>query len=189
MESNEPSEVTLLLKRMRSGSPEVERRLFELIYGELRRIAGARMRVERQEHTLSPTALVHEAYLKLSGTEDTFAGRSHFLAVAARAMRQILVDHARARQAAKRGGSAAEYSLEGLEIAAPQSDEDLILLDDALGRLAAMSPRQARVVELRYFAGLTEEEVAGVLDVTRRTVNRDWSMARAWLHGELSGEK
>jgi RNA polymerase sigma factor (TIGR02999 family) len=184
-EPEHPTEVTLLLHRLQSGSPDVEGRLFELIYGELRRIAGARMQSERPDHTLSATALVHEAYLRLSGTDETFANRTHFLAVAARAMRHILVDHARARRAAKRGGAAEEFSLEGEDVAAPQSDEELLMLDDALARLAAMSPRQSRVIELRYFAGLTEEEVASVLGVTRRTVNRDWSMARAWLHGQL----
>ena len=184
-DSSRPTEVTLLLHRLRAGSPDVEGRLFELIYGELRRIAAARMQSERPAHTLSPTALVHEVYLRMSGSEETFENRTHFLAVAARAMRHILVDHARARRANKRGGEAENLSIEGMDVPSPQSDEELLLLDDALDRLAAMSPRQSRVIELRYFAGLTEEEVASVLGVTRRTVNRDWSMARAWLHGQL----
>ncbi len=184
-DSTQPTEVTLLLQRLRAGSPDAEGRLFELIYGELRRIAAARMQAERPSHTLTPTALVHEAYLRLSGTDETFSSRTHFLAVAARAMRHILVDHARARCASKRGGAAGNIPLEALDVPAPQSDEELLLLDDALERLSAMSPRQGRVVELRYFAGLTEEEVASVLGVTRRTVNRDWSMARAWLHSQL----
>ncbi|MFN0169212.1 MAG: ECF-type sigma factor, partial [Bryobacteraceae bacterium] len=180
-----PTEVTRLLRELRSGSPDVESRLFELIYRELRRMAGARMQSERPAHTLSPTALVHEVYLRMSGTDETYENRAHFLAVAARAMRHILVDHARARRAEKRGALADAVALEGLDVPAPQTDEELLLLDDALGRLAAMSPRQSQVVEMRYFAGLTEEEVATVLGVTRRTVNRDWSMARAWLYGQL----
>jgi RNA polymerase sigma factor (TIGR02999 family) len=183
--NREESEVTLLLRRFSLGEKEVESRLFDLIYAELRRIAAARMQAERPSHTLSPTALVHEAYIKLANTDESFENRSHFLAVAARAMRNILVDHARARHAHKRGGLSDPVALEGLDVPAPENDEELIGLDDALNRLAGMSPRQAKVVELRYFAGLTETEVASILGVTRRTVNRDWSMARAWLWGQL----
>ena len=184
-EFHQPTELTLLLHQLRSGSSEVESRLFELIYGELRRIAAVRMQAERPSHTLSPTALVHEAYLRISGAEETYEDRNHFLAIAAKAMRNILVDHARARHAEKRGGAADCIALGGLDVAAPQTDEELLGLDDALDRLAQVNPRQARVVELRYFAGLTEAEVASVLGVTRRTVNRDWSMAKAWLYGQL----
>lgn len=180
-------EVTRLLRSLREGAQGSEERLFALIYGELRRMAAARMQAERADHTLSPTALVHEAYLRLAGAEEQFEDRSHFLAVAARAMRRILVDHARGRRAAKRGGGEGAAHVDSLDAPAASSDEELLLLNEALERLAELSPRQGRVVELRYFAGLTEDEVASALGVTRRTVNRDWSMARAWLHRELRG--
>jgi len=123
----------------------------------------------------------------VAGGDGQFEDRSHFLAVAARAMRRILVDHARGRRAAKRGGGEGTAHVDGLDAPAASSDEELLVLNEALERLAELSPRQGRVVELRYFAGLTEDEVASALGVTRRTVNRDWSMARAWLHRELRG--
>jgi RNA polymerase sigma factor (TIGR02999 family) len=169
--SDQPTEITILLEQIRAGTPGAENRLFELIYAELRRMAASRMRFERGSHTLSATALVHEAFMRMAGTEERISNRAHFFAVAAKAVRNILVDHARARRAAKRGAAMDPVALEGLDVPAPQSDEELINLDAALDRLASMSPRQARVVELRFFAGLSEEEVATVLDVTRRTVN------------------
>jgi RNA polymerase sigma factor (TIGR02999 family) len=161
-------------------------KLVELLYAELRRIAAVRMRAEDPSHTLTPTALVHEAYVRLlNSAELQFQDRSHFLAVAAQAMRRILVDHARAKRAARRGGGQVAASQE-YDIAIPETEDDILALDEALSRLAEMSPRQCRVVELRYFAGLTEEQVAEVLGVTRRTVNRDWQVARAWLHSQMT---
>lgn len=181
--------VTELLKLLKDGHREVVPQLVEMVYCELRRIAAGRMQAERPSHTLTPTALVHEAYLRLAGSADLqFQDRTHFFAVAAQAMRRILVDHARARCAARRGGGPGSTPLEGIDVAVPQSDEELVELDDALLRLAEFSPRQGSVVEMRYFAGLTEDEVAEVLGVTRRTVNRDWQMARAWLHSQMRPE-
>ena len=185
-QSQQTTEVARLLTQLRSGSRDAERRLFELVYTELRRIAAVRIKAERAEHTLSATALVHEAYLRMSGATETIENRTHFLLVAARAMRHILVDHARARRAGKRGGEVNRISLEEVNVAAAPSDVQLVGLNDALDRLAEISPRQSQVVELRYFAGLTEEQIAESLGVTRRTVNRDWAMARAWLYAQLN---
>jgi RNA polymerase sigma factor (TIGR02999 family) len=181
--------VTLLLRRLRSGAEDAEPRLIELIYEELRRRASALMLGERQSHTLTPTALVHEAYLRLiSAYEHTFESRTHFFAVAATAMRRVLVDHARARNAGKRGPGG-KVPLDELQIASPVKDEQMLALDEALTRLAKFSPRQSRVVELRYFAGLTETEVAGLLGVSRKTVNRDWELARSWLFGQIKDRR
>ena len=162
---------------------------FALVYDELRRLAAAALRHERPDHTLQPTALVHEAYLRLAD-EPTgrWQNRSHFLAVAARAMRRILVDHARKHNAVKRGSGAVRLNLDDLEYAAsvPTDAVDLVTLDDALGRLAALDPRQARIVELRFFGGLSVEETAAVIDASPRTVKRDWQFARAWLKREMA---
>jgi RNA polymerase sigma factor (TIGR02999 family) len=177
-------EVTQLVRLLGAGQEDVKGRLFELVYGELRCIAGARMKAERPGHTLTPTALVNEAYLRLNGTSDLrFTDRAHFLAVLAQAMRRVLVDHARARRAAKRD-DAALRELEWLTCAR-ESDDRILALDTALTELNELNPRQSRVVELRYFAGLTEDEVASVLGVTRRTVTRDWNIARTWLYMKL----
>ena len=181
-------EITRLLRLLHSGDRGVEAQLIELIYGELRRIAAVRMRSERPGHTLTPTALVNEAWLRLGSEWQGYVeDRQHFLAVVSTAMRRVLVDHARARQAQKRDGVLAREPVEEFQIAAPESDEMLLALNDALDRLSAINPRWVRVVELRYFSGLSEDEVATVLGLTRRTVTRDWAMARAWLFGELRG--
>jgi len=183
-------EVTRLLRVARDGNPEALDRIFDLVYEELRRIAAARLRAEREGHTLQPTALVNEAYMKLvaspgAGLQD----RSHFLSVAARAMRQVLVDHARRRDAAKRGAGVEPATLTGRGLASPDASgldsDELLALDDALDRLDALDSRLRQVVELRFFGGLTDTEVGEVLGVTRRTVQRDWTRARAWLYGEL----
>ena len=183
---NEPAgEVTQLLRSLCAGARDAEPRLMELVYEELRRRASALMSGERGGHTLTPTALVHEAYLRLTAAYDhTFESRAHFLAIAATAMRRILVDHARARAAAKRGPGE-RIPLDDLQIASPMRDAQILALDEALTRLAELSPRQCRVVELRFFGGLTESEVASLLGLTRRTVNRDWEMARSWLFGQV----
>ena len=181
-------EITRLLRLLHSGDRGVEGQLIELIYGELRRIAAVRMRSERPGHTLTPTALVNEAWLRLGSEWQGYVeDRRHFLAVVSTAMRRVLVDHARARQAQKRDGVLAREPIEEFQIAAPESDEMLLALNDALERMSAINPRWVRVVELRYFSGLSEDEVATVLGLTRRTVTRDWAMARAWLFGELHG--
>jgi RNA polymerase sigma factor (TIGR02999 family) len=181
------SDVTGLLVAWEQGDDEALRRVATLVYDDLRAIAAARLRGERSGHTLQPTALVHEAYLRLSEQRRRqWKERRQFFAVASRVMRQVLVDHARARQAAKRGGEATRIEVTALgEIAAPAEVFDVLPLDEALTRLAALQPRLARVVELRFFGGLEVEETAALLDCSPRTVKRDWALARAWLVREL----
>lgn len=160
--------------------------LFPQLYAELREIADRLLRGEVTGHTLQPTALVHEAWFKLAGPRAPQpVDRTHFLALAARAMRQVLVDHARRRRALKRGGPAVDLSIADDRLGFSIPLDDLLSVDDALTRLAENSPRLARVVELRFFAGLSEEETARALEVTTRTIQRDWAKARAWLHAEL----
>lgn len=179
-----PGEVTQLLQRVRGGEPEAFNRLFPMVYGELRQAAARLLRNERPGHTLHPTDLVHEAYLKLAGrVEADWQNRAHFFGIAARAMRQILVDHARRRNAAKRGGG--DPQVLDLPTGFGLPFDELLALDDALDRLDRESSRLRQVVEYRFFGGLTEEEVATLLGVTTRTAQRDWVKARAWLHKEL----
>lgn len=162
---------------------------FALVYDELRRLAASALRHERADHTLQPTALVHEAFLRLADEPTArWQNRGHFLAVAARAMRRILVDHARRYNAQKRGSGAVRLSLDdaGHAAAVPTETLDLVVLDDALGRLAALDARQARIVELRFFGGLSVEETADIVGASARTVKRDWQMARAWLKREMA---
>lgn len=163
-------------------------RLFAIVYDELRRLAAAALRRERADHTLQPTALVHEAFLRLVDVpEDRWNDRGHFIALAARAMRRVLVDHARGRNALKRGNAEVRVPFEDVDIAAGEpGDVDLVALDDVLERLAALDARQARIVELRFFGGLTVEETAALIGSSPRTVKRDWQMARAWLRRELA---
>lgn len=180
--------VTALLARAAGGDRGAFDGAVALVYDELRRLAHAQLRRERPGHTLDTGALVHEAYLRLGdGRGAAWEGRGHFLAVAAAAMRRVLVDHARRAHAAKRGGAAHPLPLDdaALASAAALPDERLLALDDALARLAALDPRQARVVECRYFGGLTEEETARALGMGLRTVKRDWARARAWLYRAL----
>ncbi len=169
-----------------TGTPAPGDELFLRLYADLREIADRLLKREAVGHTLQPTALLHEAWLKLSGTRQPKAvDRSHYLALAARAMRQVLVDHARKRRTAKRGGDVAEVTLADDQLGISMPLDELIALDDALRRLATHDERLAKVVELRFFAGLGEDEAAEVLGVTTRTVQRDWVKARAWLHTEL----
>ncbi len=161
--------------------------LISVVYNELRRLAAHYMKAERPDHTLQPTALVHEAYLRLVGRgQRDWKDRAHFFAVAADTMRTLLVDHARARLAAKRGGGRTRTELGDTAETNCLEGEDLIALDEALSRLAVQDARQARIVELRYFGGLDIREVAAVLGISERTVKREWSMAKAWLYVELS---
>ena len=163
--------------------------LFEIVYEELRRVAAAAIRRERPGHTLQPTALVHEAYLRLARESDErWESRAHFLAVAAQAMRRVLVDHARGRNAQKRGSGEGGVPLEDVDGAALGQDQevDFLALDVALARLAALDARQAHLVELRFFGGLTVEESARVVGISPRTVKREWQVARAWLKREMS---
>ncbi len=171
---------------MDSSSPRLDI-LLPPLYDELRRLAARAMRTERPDHTLQPTALVHEAYLKLSqSAELEVGGRPQLYVLAARAMRQILVDHARARRTAKRGGLAVQVTLDGAQARAPANAFDLLALDQALGRLGEIDPRQEEVVELRFLAGLSVEEAARALGVSPTTVKRESAMARAWLFRELT---
>jgi RNA polymerase sigma factor (TIGR02999 family) len=183
------ADVTRLLLDLSGGSREAMDRLLPAIYGELRRIAQERLRRERDDHTLSTTDLVHEAYLRLVDvTRVQWRDRAHFYAAAAGVMRRLLVDWARAKHAEKRGGDARAISLDGMAgegPAAPTRPEELLALDEALDRLRARSERQARVVECRYFAGLSIEETAEALGVSATTVKDDWRIARAWLYREL----
>ena len=180
-------EVTQLLADLCRGKQEVAPQLIPLVYEELRRLARHFMRLERPDHTLQTTALIHEAYLRLvEQRETTWQNRAHFFAVAAQSMRRILVDHARASQTAKRGGNAEIVSLGEEPIAFSQEKSgELIALDEALTRLADLSPRQTQIIELRFFGGLSVEETAEVLQIAPRTVKRDWRVARAWLHREV----
>jgi RNA polymerase sigma factor (TIGR02999 family) len=160
-----------------------------VVYGELRRLARHYVRRERPDHTLQATALVHEAYMRLVDQRGvTWQNRAHFFGVAAQLMRRILVDYARRHRAAKRGGSFVQVSLNDALALPEEQGEDVLALDDALERLAAIDPRQARVVELRLFSGLTVEEAAEVLDVSAATVKREWTMAKAWLSREIQSE-
>jgi RNA polymerase sigma factor (TIGR02999 family) len=175
--------VTALLQAWGDGDLAARDRLFPLIYGDLRRRAAHYLRRERPGHTLQPTALVHEAYVRLAGsTRMAWTGRAHFLAVASQAMRRVLVDHARSKRAGKRWGHRVQVPLEeGAAGSAEPREVDLILLDESLDELAALAPAQARLVELRFFGGLTTEEAADVLGVSHATVERRWNLARAWL--------
>lgn len=181
-----PDDVTELLQRFRTGDKQAEAQLLESLHSELKRLARRYLSGERQGHTLQPTALVNEAYMKLIDVKaHEWRDRVHFIAVAARVMRQILVDHARRRRADKRGGGVdALPIIETIVPAAPKS-EDLIDLDEALQRLEKKDPRAFRIVELRYFGGLSIEETAEVLGVSPRTVKRDWMLGRSWLRGEI----
>jgi RNA polymerase sigma factor (TIGR02999 family) len=184
MPDSAPRDLTPLLHRA-GDDPEAFEALLPLVYDELRQLAAARLRHERPDHTLQPTALVHEAYLRLAGgAARPYADRGHFFRVAARAMRQVLVDHARARRTAKRDAAAAGRFV--TEPAGPGLD-DLLAVDTALEKLASLDPRQARVIELRFFAGLGIEETATALGVSPATVKRDWLVARAWLQQEIDG--
>jgi RNA polymerase sigma factor (TIGR02999 family) len=178
-----PDAVSALLRAWVGGDIEARDRLMPLVYQDLRRRAAAYLRRERVDHTLQPTALVHETYLRLTGQERvTCRNRAHFFGIAAQMMRRILVDHARGHHRSKRGGDASKVTLDERLVAVTPSNCDLLVLDDALTELAAIDPQQSRIVELRYFGGLTESETADVLGVSRSTVTREWQTARAWLH-------
>lgn len=182
-----PGEVTRLLHDLKLGQKDAEERLIPLVYAELRRIAGAYLRRESPDHSLQPTALVHEAYLRLSDIKEIdWQSRSHFFAVAATIMRRILVDHARANHARKRRDGWDAISLNEGILPSPERAPEILALDEALDRLGRLDARQARIVELRFFAGMSEEEIGEVLRISSRTVKRDWRVAKAWLFKELS---
>ena len=179
-----PGEVTILLARVKSGDRDALTELMPIVYRELRRLAGRLLRDERAGHTLEPTALVHEAYLCLVGQDRAnWQNRPQFMAIAAQVMRRILLEYARRRSALKRTAA---------EPAKPDGRqgrwEEILAVNQALQRLEQLSPQQARIAEMRYFAGLSVEEAAAALDISTRTVKREWAAARGWLHAELSGE-
>jgi len=178
-------EVTRLLRAWSRGDETALEALIPLIYRELRQRAHRYMARERPGHTLQTTALINEAYLRLAGSPVAWESRNHFFAIAARMMRRILVDHARTRRSLKRGGEGRPVSLDEEHLAGGQPDRDLVSLDDALDALAALDPRKVRVVELRFFGGLSVEETAEVLKVSPQTVMRDWRLAKAWLLREM----
>jgi RNA polymerase sigma factor (TIGR02999 family) len=182
-----PGEITRLLQAMRSGDRRAEEELMAIVHPELRRLAAAYLRRESPGHTLQATELVHELYLRLAGKTGQIENSAHLRALAAQVMRNILVDHARARRAEKRGGDARRIDLDALQIGSSGMDEKIMALEEALTRLSEWDQRQARVVELRFFGGMTEEEIGEVLDMSVRTVKRDWQQARAWLYAEIGG--
>jgi len=187
MGDEQSHDVTQLLRRLSAGDRSAKNELLPHVYAELKRLAAAQLRNERPGHTLQATALVHEVYLRLTNSEaPPWQDRLHFFAVAAKLMRRILVDHVRRRQAGKRGGAAVKISFDdALQI----SNEQCSLidhLDEALDRLSKLHPRKADIVELRFFGGLTEDEIASLFGISSRTVKRDWMTARAWLYGELT---
>ena len=188
MEQEPLSEVSLLLQEWRDGDRKALDALLPLVYKELRRLAHFQLRKERPDHTLQSAALVNEAYLRLVGLKTPqWESRTHFLAIAAQLMRQILVDYARRHIAAKRGGrSVCKVSLRDANLAQRQEGVDVLALDEALESLAKIDPRQSRMVELRFFAGLSLEEISEALEIAPATVQRDWTAARAWLHREIS---
>jgi RNA polymerase sigma factor (TIGR02999 family) len=189
--SSPQQNITGLLAEVRRGNKSAESQLGGAVYGELRRIASRHMRLERPGHTLQATALVNEAYMKLLVQDKDWQNRAHFFAVASSLMRRILVDHARARASVKRGGGAARVDLDaiqqdGIFAAGPNKIEKLLILDEALSRLKLLDERHLRIVEMRFFGGMTDKEIADVLGLSERTIVREWGIARAWLHSELS---
>jgi RNA polymerase sigma-70 factor (ECF subfamily) len=187
MVETSPGDVTRLLVQLQKGNSEAESELIVVVYAELRRLAAHYMRLERRGHTLQTSDLVHEAYLRLVRQDNvSWQNRSHFFGVAAQIMRRILVDHARKHVAKKRGGSRARISLDVALLVAKTPSFQILALDEALSRLTKQDERLGRVVELRFFGGLSEDEAAEVLGISTRTVKRDWGVARAWLYRELN---
>ena len=187
MDTAPQGDITILLQRVASGDADATERLAEAVYAELRRIATRLMVHERRDHTLQATVLADEAYVNLIDQRDrTWQNRSHFFAVASQAMRRLLVDYGRRKRTLKRGGELQRIELDVPAIDPKGGYEEVLAVNEALDRLAAIDARQARIVELRYFGGLTEDETAEVLQISTRTVKRDWTVARAWLLAELT---
>jgi RNA polymerase sigma factor (TIGR02999 family) len=185
--TSSPPNVTELLQNWSDGDKQAQEKLFQVVYNELHRQAARYLRNEQPGLSLQTTDLIHEAYLRLIDQQHVeWQNRLHFYGIAAQVMRRILVDHARSRLAAKRGGSAIRLPLEEAMVVLPGHDLDFLALDEALNRLAQMDAQQSQIVELRFFSGLSVEETAKVLDVSERTVKRDWNVAKAWLRRELS---
>lgn len=183
--AKEKHEVTVLLQSLNNGNREAVDELVPIVYSELQRLASYYLRSERAGHTLQPTALVHEAFLKLVEQETHWQNRTHFFAMAATVMRRILVDYARGHKADKRGGTAEKISLDEAFVFAQDRPTEMVALDEALEELARIDPRRAKVVELKFFGGLNNEEIAEALGVHSNTVLRDWNLARAWLKSQI----
>jgi RNA polymerase sigma factor (TIGR02999 family) len=184
-----PVGVTQLLVDWSRGDQQALDKIMPLVYDELRRLARSYMRRERPGHTLQTTGLVHEAYIRLVDQKVNWQSRAHFYGIAAQMMRRVLVDHANSNQRAKRGGGAIKLSLDEHDVAASEPDFDVVALDEALGRLEKIDPQRGRIVELRFFAGLSNEEASDILAISTATVQRQWAGARAWLYHELSRAK
>lgn len=185
--SSPPHEITQLLAEWSHGNQAALDKLYPLVYSELRRLAHGYLRRERKGHTLQTTALINEAYLRLVDQKHVhWANRSHFFGISAQIMRRILIDHARRYDYSKRGGGAQRISLDEAALVAKERGRALLMLDEALNSLAKIDARRSHVVELRYFGGLSNEEIAGVLKISENTVTRDWNLARAWLYQELN---
>jgi RNA polymerase sigma-70 factor (ECF subfamily) len=181
-----PADITHLLQKLAEGDQEAAAKLIPLVYEELRRIAFRRLRHERPNHTLQTTALVHEAYMKLAGQENAhWQNRAQFYTVASQMMRRVLVDYARGQQRIRRGGKQERISIDDALLVSRNRTEELLAVHEALSKLEKLDPRQARIVELRYFGGLTVDETAELMGVSTKTVMRDLNMAKAWLYGEL----
>ena len=183
----QPANVTRLLDRWSGGDAAAFEQLVPIVYGELHRLAGSYLRMERPGHTLQPTALVNEVYLKLAGQQDkAWRNRGHFLAVCAQILRQVLVDHARTRRAAKRNHGIAPLDLESASGLQVDRDTELIALNDALAEFAEIDPLKAKIVDLKYFGGFSVEEIAEMLEISTPTVKRHWAIAKAWLYNQLN---
>ncbi len=181
------SDVTRVIEAIQHGDPKAADELLPLVYEELRKLAASKMANEAAGNTLQPTALVHEAWLRLVGNENPkFAGRAHFFAAAAEAMRRILIDRARRKCALRHGGGQARVDIQPIDLASPDTDDQLLAVNDALDKLAAQDPIEAQLVKLRYFAGLTVDEAAGLLDISPRTARNYWAHARTWLYHEIT---
>lgn len=182
------SDVTRVLESIQHGDPKAADELLPLVYGELRKLAAVKMANEKPNQTLQPTALVHEAWLRLVGDQNpNFANRAHFFAAAAEAMRRILIDQARRKRALRHGGDQQRVNFEGVDLAAPDDGDQILAINDALGKLAARNNVEAELVKLRYFVGMTLEEAAEILGISARTADNYWAHARAWLFRELKG--
>ncbi len=181
------SDVTRVIEAIQQGDPKAAEELLPLVYEELRKLAAAKMANEAAGNTLQPTALVHEAWLRLVGDQNPkFAGRAHFFAAAAEAMRRILIDRARRKRALRHGGGQARVDIEQLDLASPDADAQLLALNEALDKLAAQDPLEADLVKLRYFVGLTVDEAASLLDISPRTARNYWAHAKTWLYHQIT---
>jgi RNA polymerase sigma factor (TIGR02999 family) len=190
MHAGMPEDVTAMLRSWRGGNPAAFQDLIPVVYAELRRLADSYLRRERPDHTLQATALIHEAYLRLASQHSVdWQSRSHFFGVAAHLMRLILTDHARAHQAAKRGGGGDQVTFDEAAIASPDHLEDLLALEEALTRLASFDERRCRILEMRFFGGMTPEETAEALGISEPTVRREMRLAKAWLRQQLTLDK